>query len=134
MGLAVTEKLLEDKKRFASWRRNREKKGPIPAALWEVAVVHAKELGINRVCREFRLNHTQLKRKVQERGSGRAQSQTTAPSFVELAWPAAVARKTSEPVALRLVLERADGGRICVEGARPDLVFVQGLIGTFYGN
>ena len=66
MASAINQKLLEDKRRFAAWRRNRKKRGPVPPELWQRALAHIGELGLNRVSREFRLNYTQLKRKAQQ--------------------------------------------------------------------
>ena len=59
-----------DREQFAAWRQQRKQRGPIPEALWRLAIGHVPELGLNQVCREFRVNYVQLKRKVEKLGRG----------------------------------------------------------------
>jgi hypothetical protein len=128
---AINEKLLEDKRRFAAWRRNRRKRGPVPAELWQRALAHIGELGLNRVSREFRLNYTQLKRKAQPPPQSLPGKDPGAPAFVELAWPAAAAPEALCSQPLRLVLERADGARLSVEGLPGEGIWLPGLVQNF---
>lgn len=154
--MELKQKLAADLERFAAWREQRQRREPIPEALWRLAMEHVSELGLNRVCREFRLNYTQLKQKVDELGrgatarrpvppaavkSGRVARRALESGFVELAWPAAggcseAGRRrglpSAQPPRLRLVLERVDGGRLSIEGGRPDLAFLEGVLRCFY--
>jgi len=101
--------------RFEHWRRTRQRRSPIPDALWTVALAAAKTHGLHRTARTLRLNYTDLKRRLG------AASRTPAPAtFVEL-FP--------EPrvggAACTLELETARGTklRIQLQGvAPPDLV------------
>jgi hypothetical protein len=131
MASAINEKLSEDKRRFAAWRRNRKKRGPVPPELWQRALAHIGELGLNRVSREFRLNYTQLKRKAQQGQQPLPGKDPAAPTFVELAWPGAVATESAPSTPLRLVLERADGGRLSVEGLPAEATWLPGLVQSF---
>jgi hypothetical protein len=131
MGSAINVKLSEDKRRFAAWRRTRRKRGPVPPELWQRALAHIRELGLNRVSREFRLNYTQLKRKAQLRQQPLPGKGPAAPAFVELALPGAVATESAPSTPLSLVLERADGGRLSVEGLPAEGTWLAGLVQSF---
>ena len=132
MGSAINEKLSEDKRRFAAWRRNRRKRGPVPPDLWQRALAHVGDLGLNRVSREFRLNYTQLKRKAQQGQQPLPGKDPAAPAFVELAWPGAAASESAPSTPLRLVLERADGGRLSLEGLPAEGAWLPGLVESFW--
>ena len=148
-------KLQADREQFAAWRQQRKQRGPIPEALWRLAVGHVPELGLNQVSREFRVNYVQLKRKVEELGRGGGVGKISQPAsanatrgvekpaqsgFVELAWPAAgpspsggrSALSAGGSERLRLVLERGDGGRLSLEGGPMELGWLEGVLQCFY--
>ena len=59
---------LEDVRvQFEKWRRIRGRRRAIPESLWVSAVSLYPEVSPNRISRTLRLNHTALKRYVQER-------------------------------------------------------------------
>jgi hypothetical protein len=130
MAAVINEKLLEDKGHFAAWRRHRRKRGPVPPELWQRALAHVGDLGLNRVSREFRLNYTQLKRRAQQQPSIPGKDPSAA-AFVELAWPAAAEPEALCSQPLRLVLERADGSRLSVEGLPREGTWLPGLVQNF---
>ncbi len=82
----VSPVLEELQRRFATWRSAGRKGERIPEALWESAVVAARELGVNRVSRAAGLDYTRLKRRVLGDGAPQAETSPTAtgPVFVEL--------------------------------------------------
>ena len=82
----VSPVLEELQRRFATWRSAGRKGERIPEALWEAAVVAARELGVNRVSRAAGLDYTRLKRRVLGDGAPQAETSPTAtgPVFVEL--------------------------------------------------
>jgi hypothetical protein len=132
MTAGINKKFLEDKRRFAAWRRHRKKRGPVPPELWQRALAHVGDLGLNRVSREFRLNYTQLKRKAQQGHQPLPGKDRGAAAFVELAWPGAAAPGSAPLAPLRLVLERTDGGRLCVEGLPAEGAWLPGLVESFW--
>ena len=50
---------------FERWRRTRKKHSPIPEALWDGAARVAAEFGVGAVAQALRLNHTDLKKRVE---------------------------------------------------------------------
>lgn len=50
---------------FERWRRTRRKRTPIPQRLWDAAVKLAELYGISVVANALRLNHTDLKKRVE---------------------------------------------------------------------
>ncbi len=48
------------------WRKNREKRCPVPGAIWESAVVLANQYSVYRISQALRLNYKTLKRRLLE--------------------------------------------------------------------
>ena len=47
-------------RRFERWRRTRQRRSPIPEALWALALDAARAHGLHQTARTLRLNHTAL--------------------------------------------------------------------------
>jgi hypothetical protein len=59
--------LKEIQKQFEDWRSARQKREPIPEALWEAAVTAAQYNPIGRVSRVLRLDYRKLKERIHTR-------------------------------------------------------------------
>ena len=125
---------IKDKEHFEAWRTNRPNRSPIPDRLWKLAASHIQRYGLNRVSREFRVNYTKLKEKSQQVGLDFQKPESIEPSFVELAFPKETLGPRHQPTKLRLVLERADGSRLSVEGDQLDPSFMEKVIHSFYAR
>lgn len=87
--------LAEAKKRVEHWRRTREKAGPMPEDLWDVAVRLVRRHGTNPVARALNLDYYSLKRRCNTSGRVRGRTRPTrgsrsrsravpSPAFVEV--------------------------------------------------
>ncbi len=56
--------LKEIQNQFETWRQTRQKRTPIPDALWQAAVSLAKNHSILEISKALRLNYTDLKHRV----------------------------------------------------------------------
>jgi hypothetical protein len=119
--------LERDKEHFAEWRSQKHGREAIPDELWRIASVHIPTLGLNRVAQEFRLNFSSLRERAQQFGVAlpkvRRRRVAGAPevAFQELPLNGMLAAPHPVP---RLVLERPDGIRVCIEGQLPDADYV----------
>ncbi len=105
-------------RRFERWRRTRQRRSPIPDALWALALEAARAHGLHQTARTLRLNHTALKQRLNAAGDP-AGGPPAGATFVEL-MPA----PTAGGPACTLELETAGGAklRIHLQGiAPPDL-------------
>lgn len=105
-------------RRFERWRRTRQRRSPIPDALWALALEAARAHGLHQTARTLRLNHTALKQRLRAAG-GPAGRPPASATFVEL-MPA----PTLGGPACTLELETPRGAklRIQLQGiAPPDL-------------
>jgi hypothetical protein len=59
--------LKEIQEQFEDWRNTRQKREPIPEALWEAAIGVAQYNPVGRVSRILRLNHRELKKRIRAR-------------------------------------------------------------------
>jgi hypothetical protein len=125
---------IKAKKHFEAWRANRANRSSIPDHLWKLAVSHIPRYGLNRVSREFQVNYTKLKEKAQQLGLEGQKPESIEPCFVELAFPKETLGPPHPAARIRLVLERGDGSRLCLEGDRPDLSFMEKVIRSFYSR
>jgi len=99
---------------FAQWRAHKSKRDRIPEHLWHAAVEVARRHGVHAVSRALRLEHSALKRRVEET----ARRMDDSVAFIEL---------DNEPAAgsvgCIVELEKSNGTRmrICVrDGAAVD--------------
>ena len=104
--------------RFEIWRSRKKAGSPIPKALWEAAVSQCQEHSILEVSRSLRLNHNDLKSRVQEAQKKALPSTMGNMEFVELDLEG-----VSKPPECIVELEAANGLVIPVRrpaGARLD--------------
>jgi hypothetical protein len=71
--------------RIEHWRKTRKKRSPMPTDLWDAAVSIAREHGVYAVSRDLRLNHENLKKRVEGISGGRRNDGGGSSGFVELA-------------------------------------------------
>jgi hypothetical protein len=71
-------------KQFAHWRRSRAKRGAIPDALWQAAVMLFPDYPVHRISKALRLNYTDLKHRVNAYRSTCDQIDVNTASFIEL--------------------------------------------------
>ncbi len=71
-------------KQFAHWRRSRAKRGAIPDALWQAAVMLFPDYGLHRISKALRLNNTDLKHRVNAHRSTCEQTDVSTAGFIEL--------------------------------------------------
>ena len=57
---------------FEHWRQTRPRRSPIPAALWALAVDHARAVGVHATARRLRLDYYALKQRVEAAGGAGA--------------------------------------------------------------
>ena len=67
-----------------TWRRTREKCGPMPEELWSEAVVLAKEHGTCRIARAVGIDYASLRGRLQRSGTAPTRQDESSGSFVEL--------------------------------------------------
>ena len=67
-----------------TWRRTREKRGPMPEELWSEAVVLAKEHGTCRIARAVGIDYASLRGRLQRSGTAPTRQDESSGSFVEL--------------------------------------------------
>ena len=78
---ATAGKLVEAKRGFDQWRRNRKHRERIPDQLWQMAVEAATVHGVHPTARRLRLCPATLKERMQTFGQGEASED--GPRFVE---------------------------------------------------
>jgi len=69
---------------FEHWRRSRGKRGAIPDALWQSAIMLFPDYGLHRISKALRLNYTDLKHRVNACQSTCEQSDVSTAGFIEL--------------------------------------------------
>jgi len=67
------------------WRRARQKRAPIPEAIWGEAARLARACGVSVVSKALRLNYPDLKRRAQTVTPADLPARISPPTFVELA-------------------------------------------------
>lgn len=69
---------------FAHWRQNRAKRGAIPDALWQAAIMLFPDYPVHRISKALRLNYTDLKHRVNAYRSTCEQPDVDTAGFIEL--------------------------------------------------
>ena len=69
---------------FEQWRRSRGKRGVIPDALWQAALLLFPDYPVHRISKALRLNYTDLKNRVNAQRSTSEQSDISTAGFIEL--------------------------------------------------
>ena len=115
-------------KKFISWRRSRKTVSRIPDKLWELAVVAAREVGVNQAARALGLEYYALKKRVVS--SSDVSESKPSGGFVEFAPTCAPPFFTDWAVEL----EKANGARMRVGVRSPSDPDVVGLCRAFWGE
>ena len=112
---------------FEHWRRTRPRRSPIPAALWALAVEHARAVGVHATARRLRLDYYALKQRVDAAAAG-APRASAPPAFIEVVPAGPTPTGLSECV-IDLADARGTTMRIALQSAAlPDLAALsQGL-------
>ena len=79
-----TSRLRQVQEQFEHWRRSRGKRGAIPDALWQAAIMLFPDYPVHRISKALRLNYTDLKHRVNAHRSTPEQSDVSATGFIEL--------------------------------------------------
>ena len=77
-------RLEEIRDQFETWRRTRQKRGPIPDRLWEAAVGLSGNYTILQISKALRLNYTDLKHRVLAQDAHGIVKTDKTPPFIEL--------------------------------------------------
>ena len=108
----------EIQKQFIAWRNNRRCREPVPEALWEAAVSLAEDYSVGQISKILRLNHRELKRRVQAHSGNGNQEEGISCHFVELAVSRAKSDAVSKPEPdTEYIMEMEDqkGGKLKVQ-------------------
>lgn len=102
------------KAQFESWRKTREKKGPIPVHLRKAAITLLDRHAAMTICRVCRLHPRTLQEPAQSKPTHKKSAATATPAFFSLpALPqATVSHSTPLQHECKLLLERPDGARL----------------------
>ena len=113
---AVPARIAKVRKRFEKWRKTRKAKEKIPKPLLEAAVKLTDHYSVHKVSRALRLNHTTLDKEVERARASNLSSESTQPTFLEVAMPAPMA---GQPECI-IELENSHGEkmRIIIRGQR----------------
>ena len=79
-----TSPLEQVQEQFEHWRGSRKKRGAIPDALWQAAVMLFPDYALHRISKALRLNYTALKHRVNAHRSTCEPSDVNTASFIEL--------------------------------------------------
>ena len=74
----------EIRKQFETWRKTREKRTPIPDALWEAAASLSPRYSLYQISKALRLNYNDLKCRIQTSPSSLQSLPVIDPAFIEL--------------------------------------------------
>lgn len=113
MNTSLPSDLLKLKAQFESWRRTREKKGPIPHHLRKAAIALLDEYAATTICRVCRLHPRTLQEPVNPKPRRKAAAKT--PDFFplpELPQSALSFSNAQARADCQLLLERPDGARL----------------------
>jgi len=99
--------------RLEEWRKSRTTLGPMPEALWNEAVELAARHGVAPISRDFHLDYSRLKRRLEAIRTLSPSPQTSRPTFVEISMGAPRGAPVPSPECL-VEMERPDGARIRV--------------------
>jgi hypothetical protein len=108
------------RQQFEYWRSTREKRCPIPGNLWGAAQSLYPEYSLYHISKALRLNYTDLKGRIELKGSPSLPSTTNPAEFIELGINPAMA--TSECF---VEMEDSFGAKMSMQykgGAGPDLL------------
>jgi hypothetical protein len=104
---SISSPLKEIQKQFEDWRNTRQKREPIPEALWEAAVRVAEYDPIGRVSRILRLDYQKLKKRIQARCGDNFFGADLGARFIEID-----SRQLLYPMECIVEMEQSDGARM----------------------
>ena len=115
--------------RVEHWRRTRLKRCPMPEELWEEAASLVRAHGMYPICRAARLNHTNLRKRVDQAAHSGHDGDGCPGGFVELS----AAQLLGTSASTQTVLEFSDreGTRLTLRLPPGDGVDVLGLVASF---
>ena len=115
--------------RVEHWRRTRRKRCPMPEDLWEEAASLVRAHGMYPICRAVRLNHKNLRKRVEQAAYSEHDGETRQGGFVEVS----AAQLLGAPASTQTVLEFSDreGTRLTLRLPPGDGVDVLGLVASF---
>lgn len=106
---AHADDVTQTRREFDRWRRSRPRGERIPSALWEAAIVLAREHGVSKVSLALRLDYYALQRRITEASELMTTTSATQAGFVELSLP------TAAPLRCQIELADHRGGTMRVE-------------------
>lgn len=117
--------LRRGRERFQDWRSRRPRPtGPIPPALWQLAVRLAKTHGVSRTATALRLDYYSLKKQVAAAGSP---PESNGPAFIEMPVPSLLVGKQA-----RVELDYGAGVCLRVHLVGYDAVDLEALTRRFW--
>lgn len=132
----LTSPIAQDKQKLEEWRRQRRGNHPIPAEVWQSILSYVPQMGLNRVSRAFRLNYVQLKQKALASGvrwpDKPSRKGSAANGFVPLIISGSGTPDWMGNSAPRVILERADGRQLRIEGGWPEARYLETLAAIFF--
>jgi len=104
---SINPTLKEIQNQFEDWRNTRQKREPIPEALWEAAVRVAQYNPIGRVSRILSINHRELKKRIHTRYGDSLCGADLVAGFIEID-----SSQLIRPVECIVEMEQPDGARM----------------------
>jgi len=101
------------REQFKTWRKTREKRTPIPDALWDAAVSLSPRYSLYQIVKALRLNYNDLKCRIQTSLLSLESSPVIDPAFIELGLKAPM-----HPAECIVEMEDQNGAkmRMCFKG------------------
>jgi hypothetical protein len=114
------------RQKFETWRKSRDKRRPIPNALWDAAIQLHGEYGICQISKALRLNYSDLKRRILTASEKKADP---SPAFIQFDF----ARQTAQSE-WSVELENKDGTKLKISAKSSSLPDVMQLSHNFLRN
>lgn len=118
-------------RRVKRWRETREKRSPMPEALWREAARVAGDHGVNPVCRHVGLSYAALQKRVFAGKEEPTRAPVVEAGFVEVDAADLLGGSPGQTV---LELSERDGTRLTLRLAAGSKVDVVGLVEGFRGR
>jgi hypothetical protein len=112
---SINTPLKEIQKQFEDWRNTRQKREPIPEALWEAAVRVSQYNPIGRVSRILRINHRELKKRIHTRYGDSFLGVDLGTGFIEID-----SRQLLYPMECIIEMEQSNGAKMKIHIKSPN--------------
>ena len=112
---SINTPLKEIQKQFEDWRNTRQKREPIPEALWEAAVRVSQYNPIGRVSRILRINHRELKKRIHTRYGDSFFGVDLGTGFIEID-----SRQLLYPMECIIEMEQSNGAKMKIHIKSPN--------------